>query len=134
MQLLKTSRSVAVTPHFVVASTAKMDSGGAAMEYLWKPSARLSRDFSREIQFGRLLSGSKKMAGRGGFQVAVTGGSGVGPGSGPQGPGPALGMGPGTPTGRMGPAPGAQNPLYRSPMAGPGYPVRRRLRRGNKER
>ncbi|RXM93610.1 SWI/SNF-related matrix-associated actin-dependent regulator of chromatin subfamily D member 1, partial [Acipenser ruthenus] len=101
----------------------QMDSGGAAMEYLWKPSARLSRDFSREIQFGRLLSGSKKMAGRGGFQAAVTGGSGVGPGSGPQGPGPALGMGPGTPTGRMGPAPGAQNPLYRSPMAGPGYPV-----------
>ncbi|MGH0185657.1 UNVERIFIED_CONTAM: hypothetical protein FKN15_018651 [Acipenser sinensis] len=62
------------------------------------------------------------MAGRGGFQAAVTGGSGVGPGSGPQGPGPALGMGPGTPTGRMGPASGAQNPLYRSPMAGPGYP------------
>ena len=33
-------------------------------------------------------------------------------------------MGPGTPSGRMVPSSAAQNHMYRSPMPGPGYPVR----------
>lgn len=65
------------------------------------------------------------MAARGGFQSAPTGGGGaMGPGPPVSGAGP--GMGPGTPSGRMGPSAAAQNHMYRSPMPGPGYPVRYR--------
>lgn len=64
------------------------------------------------------------MANRGGFQAAAAGGGSGGMGPGPPVGGGAPGMGPGTPSGRMGPSPGAQNHLYRSPMPGPGYPVR----------
>lgn len=64
------------------------------------------------------------MANRGGFQTAVAGGGSGGMGPGPPVGGGPPGMGPGTPSGRMGPSPGAQNHLYRSPMPGPGYPVR----------
>lgn len=75
----------------------------------------------------------EKMAARGGFQQAAPGGGGGGGGGG-MGPGPPVpggggpGMAPGTPAGRMGPA-GPQNPMYRSPMPGPGYPVRARTKR-----
>lgn len=69
------------------------------------------------------------MAARGGFQQAASGGGGggaMGPGPPvPGGGGPV--MAPGTPAGRMGPA-GPQNPMYRSPMPGPGYPVRARTK------
>ncbi|XP_066528280.1 SWI/SNF-related matrix-associated actin-dependent regulator of chromatin subfamily D member 1 [Hoplias malabaricus] len=74
------------------------------------------------------------MAARGGFQSAAPGaggppggpGGGAGAGAGGMGPGPPVpgggpGMGPGTPAARMGPG-APQNHLYRSPMAGPGYP------------
>lgn len=64
------------------------------------------------------------MANRGGFQAAAAGGGSGGMGPGPPVGGGGPGMGPGTPSGRMGPSPGAQNHLYRSPMPGPGYPVR----------
>lgn len=73
------------------------------------------------------------MAARGGFQQAAVGapggggGAGMGPGAPVPGPG-GPGMAPGTPTGRMGPA-GPQNPIYRSPMPGPGYPVRARTKK-----
>lgn len=66
------------------------------------------------------------MAARGGFQAAPTGGGGGAMGPGPPVPGGGPGMGPGTPSGRMGPSPAAQNHMYRSPMPGPGYPVRYR--------
>lgn len=64
------------------------------------------------------------MAARGGFQTAPTGGGGGAMGPGPPVPVAGPGMGPGTPSGRMGPSPAAQNHMYRSPMPGPGYPVR----------
>ncbi|KAF3856610.1 hypothetical protein F7725_017333 [Dissostichus mawsoni] len=65
---------------------------------------------------------SERMAARGGFQSAPTGGvvGAMGPGPPVQGAGP--GMGPGTPTGRMVPSSAQQNHMYRSPMPGPGYP------------
>lgn len=66
------------------------------------------------------------MAARGGFQTAPTGGGGGAMGPGPPVPGAGPGMGPGTPSGRMVPSPAAQNHMYRSPMPGPGYPVRYR--------
>lgn len=66
------------------------------------------------------------MAARGGFQSAPTGGGGGAMGPGPPVPGAGPGMGPGTPSGRMGPSSAAQNHMYRSPMPGPGYPVRYR--------
>lgn len=66
------------------------------------------------------------MATRGGFQAAPTGGGGGAMGPGPPVPGAGPGMGPGTPSGRMGPSSAAQNHMYRSPMPGPGYPVRYR--------
>lgn len=66
------------------------------------------------------------MAARGGFQTAPTGGGGGAMGPGPPVPGAGPGMGPGTPSGRMGPSSAAQNHMYRSPMPGPGYPVRYR--------
>lgn len=66
------------------------------------------------------------MAARGGFQAAPTGGGGGAMGPGPPVPGAGPGMGPGTPSGRMVPSPAAQNHMYRSPMPGPGYPVRYR--------
>lgn len=68
----------------------------------------------------------EEMAARGGFQSAPTGGGGGAMGPGPPVPGAGPGMGPGTPSGRMGPSPAAQNHMYRSPMPGPGYPVRYR--------
>lgn len=69
---------------------------------------------------------TEEMAARGGFQTTPTGGSGGAMGPGPPVPGAGPGMGPGTPPGRMGPSPAAQNHMYRSPMPGPGYPVRYR--------
>ena len=66
----------------------------------------------------------EEMAARGGFQTAPTGGGGGAMGPGPPVPGAGPGMGPGTPSGRMGPSSAAQNHMYRSPMPGPGYPVR----------
>lgn len=66
----------------------------------------------------------EEMAARGGFQAAPTGGGGGAMGPGPPVPGAGPGMGPGTPSGRMGPSSAAQNHMYRSPMPGPGYPVR----------
>lgn len=68
----------------------------------------------------------EEMAARGGFQTAPTGGGGGAMGPGPPVPGAGPGMGPGTPSGRMGPSSAAQNHMYRSPMPGPGYPVRYR--------
>lgn len=76
----------------------------------------------------------EKMAARGSFQAAPTGGVGGSMGPGPPVTGGAPGIGPGTPAGRMGPSSGAQNHLYRSPMPGPGYPVgqsRRNKGKGN---
>jgi len=66
----------------------------------------------------------EEMAARGGFQSAPTAGGGVAMGPGPPVPIAGPDMGPGTPSGRMIPSSAAQNHMYRSPMPGPGYPVR----------
>lgn len=83
-----------------------------------------SRSRSRDTCVHPPATFREEMAARGGFQTAPTGAAAGAMGPGPPVPVVGPGMGPGAPSGRMVPSPAAQNHMYRSPMPGPGYPVR----------